>query len=493
MAGAAQEGAVGVARKKTQGKARGRPCPDTGTCAVARERDALRRQVKELQKENAGLKARVETERRKLFKANKAKDDVPEDAVAAGSAAKGKKKRGAPVGHPGWHRPIPAKADRTVEVAAPDECPHCGGTGLEPTGETVERLQEDIVLVPRPVVTRIALHAAWCPHCRRKVTRPADEMLPQSQIGPVAQAVCVYLRHDIRLSLGKVRQVMKGLFGLAFVPATALRFGQKAARNGAALYEEILNAVRTAAMANADETGIHVDGINYWVWLACTANLAVFRIDASRSGDAAVALLGEKFNGTLVADDYAAYNRISALFRQSCLAHPIRIARDLAAELERSPLQYRRTQAIAFCNDVKTLLCDACDAHTRLKSPAARLRVKASYTLQLRALCASPAACDRVETFRNRLLRTLPTLFTFLSVPGVPPTNNAAERALRPIVIFRKTSFGIRSDIGAKDLAVMSSLLLSVRLQQGDPLAFTRDLVANNLHKARRAIFPDTS
>jgi len=222
-------------------------------------------------------------------------------------------------------------------------------------------------------------------------------------------------------------------------------------------------------------------------------SLAAFRIDASRSGDAAVALLGEKLNGTLVADDYAAYNRIAALLCQSCLAHPIRIARDLAAELERSPLQYRRTQAIAFCNDVKNLLSDACKAHTRLKSPAARFHAKASYTLQLRALCASPAACDRVETFRNRLLRTLPTLFTFLTVPGVPPTNNAAERALRTIVIFRKTSFGIRSDIGAKELAVMSSLLLSVRLQKGDPLAFTRDLVANNLHKARRAIFPDTS
>ena len=75
----------------------------------------------------------------------------------------------------------------------------------------------------------------------------------------------------------------------------------------------------------------------------------------------------------------------------------------------------------------------------------------------------------------------------------MPPTNNAAERALRPIVIFRKTSFGIRSDIGAKELAVMSSLLLSVRLPKGDPLAFTRDLVANNLHRARRAIFSDTS
>ena len=480
-----------MARVKKQ-RRKGRACPQAASCPVVGERDALLRRVKRLEGQVAELKARVETERRKLFKANKAKDEAPEDAEADGGAAKGKKKRGAPVGHRGCHRPVPEKVDRTIEVNRPVECPHCGCHTLKPTDKPVRRRQEDIILVPRTVATEIVLHAAYCPVCGRVVTRPADELMPRCQIGPVAQAVTVYLRHGLHLPLGKVQRLMKDLFGLSFVPATAMWFGRRAARNGAGLYQEIIEAIRKAIMAHADETGVHVDGINWWMFIMCTAALAAFRVDPSRSRDAAQELLGKKFSGTLVADDYKGYNRTSR-FRQSCLAHPIRIARDLAAELGRSPLQFRRTQAIAFCNDVKDLLTCACKAHRRLVQPAARLRAKADFTRRLRELCASPAACERVEKFRNRLLRTLPTLFTFLAKPGVPPTNNAAERALRPIVVFRKISGGLRSVAGAKELATMASLLLSVKLQKGDPLAFLQNLVVNNLATARRSIFPDTS
>lgn len=479
-------------KEKRKKKARHPSCPAAHACAVAKERDALLRQVRHLEQQVAELKVRVETERRKLFKANKAKDDAPDEAVADDSPTRGKKKRGAPVGHKGWYRPVPEKVDRTVEVDRPVECPHCGCHKLEPTDEPVRHVQEDIVLVPRTVATEIVLHAAQCPVCKRIVTRPADELMPQCQIGPVAQSVSVYLRHGLHLPLGKVQRLMKDLFGMSFVPATAMWFGRRAARNGAGLYQEIIEAIRKAVMAHADETGIHVDGVNWWVWIMCTAALAAFRVDPSRSRKAAQALLGKKFAGTLVADDYKGYNRTSK-YRQSCLAHPIRVARELAVELARSPLQHRRSQAIAFCNDVKDLLVSACKAHRRLVQPAARLRAKAVFTHRIRELCALPVAGERVEKLRDRLLRTLPTLFTFLAKPGVPPTNNAAERALRPIVVFRKMSGGLRSAVGANELATMASLLLSVKLQKGDPLAFLQSLVVNNVAEARRAIFPDTS
>lgn len=459
---------------------------------MVRERDALQRQVRQLQRQVAELKARVETERRKLFKANKAKDDKLDGMMAERGAAKEKKKRGAPVGHRGCYRPVPKNIDRTVEIDPPDKCPHCSTHTLEPTDQTVRRVQEDIVLVPRTVATEMVWHAARCPVCKRVVTRPADELLPKCQIGPVAQSVSVYLRHGLHLPLGKVQRLMKDLFGLSFVPATAMWFGRRAARNGAGIYQDIIEEIRKAIMANADETGVHVDGVNWWVWIMCTAALAAFRVDPSRSRDAARALLGKKFAGTLVADDYKGYNRI-ARFRQSCLAHHIRAARDLAAELGRTSLQFRRTQAIAFCNDVKDLLTCACKAHKRLVQPAARLRAKAAFTRRLRVLCMSPAACERADALRTRVLRALPTLFTFLAKTGVPPTNNAAERALRPIVVFRKISGSLRSVAGAKELATMASLMLSVKLQKGDPLAFLHNLVVNNLATARRAIFPDTS
>jgi hypothetical protein len=123
-----------VARRKKQ-RGKGRPCPQAASCPAVRDRDVLRRQVKRLEGQVAQLKARVETERRKLFKANKAKDDGEEDTAAA---TKGKKKRGPPTGHRGWHRPVPKKIDRTVEVDRPVECPHCGSHKLKPTDKPVQ-------------------------------------------------------------------------------------------------------------------------------------------------------------------------------------------------------------------------------------------------------------------------------------------------------------------------------------------------------------------
>jgi hypothetical protein len=100
--------------------------------------------VRVLERDNAELKAKLRALHQRQFKSNK-KKNAP-DSEETQSSPGGKKKRGAPVGHPGWSRPQPDHIDRTVEVPAPTVCPHCQSNDLTPMEEIQDHLQEDIVI-----------------------------------------------------------------------------------------------------------------------------------------------------------------------------------------------------------------------------------------------------------------------------------------------------------------------------------------------------------
>src|SRR4030042_1949734 len=139
-----------------------------------------------------------------------------------------KKKRGAPGGHPGWFREKPTHVDRTVEVSAPIICPYCKSRNLTPVEGVSEHLQEDIVLQPRPFVTRYLHHEAFCSHCNRPVVQAAEGELLNAPIGPVAKSAAIYLRYRIGMTYSKVQGGVRDLFGLKFVPASAVGFDRQA-------------------------------------------------------------------------------------------------------------------------------------------------------------------------------------------------------------------------------------------------------------------------
>ena len=150
---------------------------------------ALQAEVERLRSENAQLgierdqlEARCVALHRKQFRVGRAKASPPPAEPRA------LKKRGPPFGHPPWSRPAPESIDRTIPVPAPIHCPHCACANLVACSEKVEQIQEDIVLQPRPVVTRFAHDTAFCPNCRRPVYATAPGELRNCSIGPVTKA-----------------------------------------------------------------------------------------------------------------------------------------------------------------------------------------------------------------------------------------------------------------------------------------------------------------
>ncbi len=451
--------------------------------------DQEREQRQQVELENQQIRAQFQALHRRQFQGRKAAAAPVTDCPSVQ-----RKKRGAPVGHPPWQRPKPKHIDRVVALPAPQRCPHCQSQRLQPLEQTHDHVQEDIVLEPRTVVTCFRHHQARCPACDKNVWRPGPGELPGAYIGPAAKATAAYLRHQFNVSDRKISQFFGDFFGLKFVPASAYGFERQAARRGLPLYEDRRQKIRALPVVHADETSWRHDGNPYWVRYAGDDDLAFFQFDAHRSGAAAQSVLGKKLTGILVSDAYAAYDSVGSKDWQSCLAHLKRKAKELDQELALLKGKTADPPARRFCQKVQNLIHRACRTHHRLsrrpwRAKTAR-RHQRALVQELAALCRSALRYEPAEAFRKRLNGPeRKHLFTFLRYKNVPPTNNQAERSLRPVVIMRKIIQCTRSPKGLENHSVLRSLLETARRQGRKPHQFFLDLFLKDTVQAQAALY----
>ena len=454
------------------------------------EISALERRCKALREENDQLIAENKVLHRRQFKARAKKDKkkTREPGAKTGVQDKGAKPRGAPKGHPAWGRKEPSRIDREIEIEAPCNCPHCKSeTDLSNGGHT-SYIQEDIELKARTVVSRYTCVTAYCPSCRRQVANTNESDLAFSPIGPNAKAAALYLRHEIKMSYRKVSRLMHDLFDFDFTPSSILGFERRARKNAEPLYEDLILKMRSADVLHADETYWREDGENKIIWYGGNEDVAVFRIDDHRSSEAALRLLGPEINGLLVTDAYAAYNVIKVDGPQSCLAHLLRKSKEIGKVLE--VMKNPDRASIKFCEKLVLLFKEAC----AVKIPAgkkARKELENDFLRKLDAICKKTLSYKKAETLRKRLLptaREYDEVFAFINFDG-PPTNNHAERALRPLVIFRKVCMGSRSREGSENICIFSSLTETAKLQSQAPLEIFQALLSGTPEQAHDQVF----
>jgi len=313
-------------------------------------------------------------------------------------------------------------------------------------------------------------------------------------IGPVAKATSAYLRYELNVPDRKISQFFSDCFGLKFVPASAYGFERQAVRRGRPLYQDLLEKIRALPVAHGDETSWRNDGQPFWAWYAGNEDLALFHLDEHRTAQGAQALFGERFDGTLVADAYAWYNAIHPKDRQSCLAHIKTKAKELDAELALLTGKALDPQARQFCQNVQGWVHDACQAHHQLREGPWRAKAAKRKGLALaQALCAQcrpPLRHPKAESFRKRLLGPeRKFLLTCFRRPNVSPTNNQAERSLRPLVIMRKVIFGTRSVNGLENHSVLRSLFETARRQGKKSHEFFLALFTQSTAKAQAALY----
>jgi len=382
------------------------------------------------------------------------------------------RKSGGQPGHEGKTREVvaPERVDQRFEHL-PDrcECGHAFCGGEQRVGDPVVHQQWEVPPA-RPLIFEHARVRLGCPACGRFVLAglPGAAL---SGYGPRLEAHIAMLAGVFRLSRDQVRQVVVEIFG---VPASKGAIDNAIMRMSAILadpWSELKDAIAKADAVHLDETTWRFAGAQQWLWVAASALMACFRIDAHRSQAAAKALIGEDFGGFAITDRYTGYHFLDVLQQQLCWCHVIR---QLVEVSQRSGATGRRGEKlVALARAViaahRIYLQDGHDPEW-LTAQLAPLR------RQIRALLEQCAAGRHARTanFAAGLLEEYEALWTFCDVPelAIDPTNNAAERAVRHAVIMRRIQLGTQSEQGSRWIERIQSVRETCRLQDRRVLAW---------------------
>ena len=226
-----------------------------------------------------------------------------------------------------------------------------------------------------------------------------------------------------------------------------------------------------ARVANADETRWPRPqaGQTQWLWVVVTGLVTVFTIAASRGSKVIKNLLGTDYTGVVGSDRYSAYAWLDEAFRQVCWAH---LKRDFADLVDRDgTAKAVGTAALALIHELFVTWHAYRAGHLdRVGLQAAMQPVQDAFSAVLEQGERGDDAT--AATLCRSLDRLWPALWTFIDEPGVEPTNNAAERALRPAVLWRKGSYGTQSDAGSRFVERLLTVTATCRQHERPVLAY---------------------
>jgi transposase len=430
--------------------------------------DSLRAEVAALRAENAVLRASAAAEIAELkahvaelnLELARRKKGFRPKANTSTRAKSPSDRRKAPLrAHPGSTRPEPVVDENTVhhhEVTA-ELCPECRGQ-LVDTGEFLDQIVEDI---PRPQVEvhRYRRHVYTCSCCDKRHTAASDEVSPQARIGPNAATFQAYARGHLGLSLAKTNDVLEQFHGLSQSRTAALGQLFRTADAFHPAVRGLFEILHDESLVHADETGWRINGKNVWCWVFCNPRLALYLIDEHRSADVVKRVLGDRYEGVLVTDFYAAYGRLEAS-KQKCLVHLLRELHTLRDEVPAADVA-------AFLQPVMTLFQDAIALRKQRDELAAESFAKQRQELEDRLdalIYTKPEQAD-CRRICNRLARHRFELLLFLADPRVPPDNNLGERDIRSVAAARADGGVNRTARGAKAFATIKSVIRTCQKQ----------------------------
>src|ERR1035441_4199073 len=395
----------------------------------------------------------------------------------------GKKKReaGGQPGHPGCGRGLLAE-DRMQEIV--DHYPgDCSGCGREFTdSEKVPRHgpgRHQVAELPPTAVFYVEhrTHRLRCPGCRKR-TRAILGTVGESAFGPGLQAAVVALTARNRISRRDMSELLSELFAVQVSVGAIDQICQRTSGLLAGPHERLTSQLLGSAAINVDETGWFLAGENRTMWTAATGQAAIFQIVSDHHRDRLVELIGSEFSGIVTSDRWWAYDLLCPEQRQACWSH---LQRDFRFHSEGLAAQQIFGQIGLALTRRLFEIWHAFAEHQNRRRLTREMKPVKNELRKLLEHAGNASKRHRLHRrFANNLLKLWPALWTFLTVPGVTPTNNAAKRALRGPVIHRKLSYGNQSDDGERFTERSLSASVTCRLQHRSLLAYLRDLLTAN-------------
>ncbi len=456
---------------------------------LRRDNEELRKQIAEQQQQIADLERQLAAHKRNSTNSSKppSSDGLAGEPRQRGRRHKSRRKPGGQRGHCGRHRElVPAERVDEVQVVLPPQCGHCGRK-LPTSAERVQtegeprRHQVTDVPVVRAQITEYQCPNVVCAGCGKTTRAPLPEEV-RRQFGPQLTALVAYLTVGCRLPRRLVEGMLADVLGIEISLGSTQTAWEEASEAVQQPYQQLQEQLPQQAVLNVDETGWRNNGDKRWIWALVASQFVFYTVAAHRSAEVLVSLLGVVFRGILCSDRLPVYLKYHAGKMQLCWAH---LKRNLQGILD-------HPQSL----EGKHFARDALAQYARLfrlwwKFRAGRIdrqqlidrskRIRSKF----RSLAVSYwDSYDReVANLANAFGQHLDRLFCFLEESGVEPTNNAAERALRTAVQWRKISFGNRSRTGEIATGRLLTVAQTCRMQQRHVLGYLTEAVRCHRHR----------
>jgi transposase len=477
----------------------------TATCAnceqLQRQVETLRQLVEQQQQSIASLTAQVGILQEKLAAAAKdsstsskpPSSDIVKPPKPAPPPGQGKRQRGGQPGHPKHQRT--AFPPEQLTVPPHDYCLHCCPVcqgDLLPTDAAPRVVQQiDIRDVPL-VIEEHRGHAAWCPACQVVHYAPLPNFVQQGGLaGPRLTTLIAYLKGACHASFSTIRKYLRDVVQVSISRGQLAKIIAKVCAALDDPYEELLKDLRKQPRLNVDETGHKQNGDRMWTWCFRAKLYTLFKIDPTRSGDVLIEVLGKEFDGVLGCDYFSSYRRYMRecdITLQFCLAHLIRDVKYLTTLPDWRDRVYGEALSGALRGLFRVIhRCgELTEEEFQQQLTQARQRV-----LSVGLLDADTQASKAIA---QRFAEHGESYFVFITTPGVEPTNNLAEQAIRFVVIDRHITQGTRSETGNRWCERIWSVIATCTQQGRSVFAFLYQAVQAYFHEgAAPSLLPTES
>jgi len=416
----------------------------------------LKEKIKKLEKEIKRLK-KIEKEFEEFKARHNQTVDELRKALKIKSETKSKPKLlGAQKGHAPYFRKIPARVD-CIKALTIKKCPHCK-TRLGNRQEIRSRFVTDVKIISIAKTTRYDINRYYCPCCKKLVEAQVPYVLPHAKFGLNLMLLVMYLRLGLRLPIDKIRSYFMDVLQLHISKGEIICIMKQLVLAFGDYYNWLEKVVKHSRVKHTDTTSWRINGKNYYAWVFIAFGVVLYKIRKHNNTKSAITVLGNKQKGmTLVIDRFSALRALAkkaGFSLQYCWAHILDDSKGLAKNFgaegkyihKKLKEIYEMASSFTHCGNEQMV---------------------EQFKAMLFKLTLRHYKHHTVRKFVNNLYyRDIEHLFLFVTDKYVDSTNNISERELRHLVIIRKISNGSRSTCGANAMAMLLSIIQTLKFNK---------------------------
>ena len=351
-------------------------------------------------------------------------------------------------------------------------CPICSGEVSIP--DATPRIIQQMELVQVPIIkVEHRSYPVWCEKCQKIHYMPFPaHVVKEGLFKPRLTALVAYMKNVCHASFSTVRKFIRDVLGEKVSRGYLRKVIEKVSQSLEIPYIELLDRLPLEAKLNVDETGHKENKERFWTWVFKAELYVVFKIEKSRGSKVLIDTLGKEFNGVLGCDYFSAYRKYMKDFDvtiQFCIAHIIRDIRFLTTLKDEETKKYGER----LLGEVKKMFKVIHERDNMDSEDFTEALEKAKENILSAALKDIPSQLNEdgkeekreVKNMANRFRKHGEAYFEFITTPGIDPTNNVAEQAIRFIVIDRYVTQGTRSIKGRQSCERLWTVIATCSLQ----------------------------